>query len=125
MPTAPPRPGRWPRCPALVSEPRERFCPTHRREHKRRIDRAYDQRRPTSAQRGYGANSRRLRAMVLAEEPLCRECLRQGRITPATDVDHIVPLAAGGTNDRSNLQALCHSCHSKKTFRDGGTVATR
>jgi hypothetical protein len=30
-------------------------------------------------------------------------------------IDHIVPLASGGSNDFANLQPLCQSCHSKKT----------
>jgi 5-methylcytosine-specific restriction protein A len=51
--------------------------------------------------------------MVLAAEPLCRHCSR-----PGLDVDHIIPLASGGTNDRNNLQVLCHSCHSSKTAGD-------
>jgi len=58
--------------------------------------------------------------MVLNREPLCRECLKQGRLTPATEVDHIVPLASGGTNDLENLQPLCHSCHSRKTAKEDG-----
>lgn len=33
----------------------------------------------------------------------------------ATEVDHIVPLASGGTADPDNLQACCHSCHAIKT----------
>ena len=32
-------------------------------------------------------------------------------------VDHIVELCHGGTNDISNLQVLCPSCHSVKTRR--------
>lgn len=31
------------------------------------------------------------------------------------DVDHIVRLVDGGTDDRANLQALCKSCHRLKT----------
>jgi len=31
------------------------------------------------------------------------------------EIDHIRPLSNGGTNDKSNLQALCKSCHRDKT----------
>lgn len=31
------------------------------------------------------------------------------------EVDHIIPLAAGGTNDLSNLQLLCKACHKRKS----------
>jgi 5-methylcytosine-specific restriction protein A len=50
--------------------------------------------------------------MHLALEPYCRWCGR-----PAEDVDHIVPLARGGTNDEANLQSLCRRCHVAKTMR--------
>jgi len=74
-------------------------------------------RRPSARKRGYGAAWERLRARVLAEEPVCRAC----GIARATDVDHILPRRRGGTDARDNLQALCHSCHSQKTSRsDGG-----
>lgn len=59
---------------------------------------------------------RRLRAQVLADEPLCRRCAEQGRLVPATDVDHID--SDSGNNQRENLQSLCHSCHSIKTNED-------
>ena len=40
---------------------------------------------------------------------------------PGECVDHIVPLADGGTNAGGNLQTLCWSCHSIKTVAcDGG-----
>ncbi|MGZ6536385.1 MAG: HNH endonuclease [Actinomycetota bacterium] len=39
---------------------------------------------------------------------------------PATEVDHITPQRIGGTNDRANLQALCHRCHSRKTALENG-----
>jgi 5-methylcytosine-specific restriction endonuclease McrA len=47
--------------------------------------------------------------------PECAECG-----APATDVDHVIPLADGGSNDIGNLQALCHSHHSAKTAREQG-----
>lgn len=40
-------------------------------------------------------------------------------IRPATDVDHKVPVSAGGAPfDPDNLQSLCHSHHSQKTALD-------
>lgn len=55
----------------------------------------------------------RQRRMQLDREPLCRMCRE-----PANQVDHIVPLNAGGSKDDDNLQSLCHSCHSRKTMRE-------
>lgn len=53
--------------------------------------------------------------MFLRSHPLCADCERQGRVTPATDVHHLVARRAGGGDEESNLEALCHSCHSKRT----------
>jgi 5-methylcytosine-specific restriction protein A len=33
-------------------------------------------------------------------------------------VDHIEPFKFVGSNDRANLQRLCHACHSRKTLRE-------
>lgn len=33
------------------------------------------------------------------------------------EVDHIIPLSEGGTNEASNLQALCLMCHRVKSNR--------
>lgn len=51
---------------------------------------------------------------------LCVPCSKQGRITEATEVDHIVPVAKGGTDDDSNLQSICVACHEAKTALDCG-----
>lgn len=60
-----------------------------------------------------GSAWRRLRASVLAEQPLCPECRDQGLIVPATDVDHQDNDPTN--NDRANLVGLCHAHHSMKT----------
>jgi len=70
----------------------------------------------SSTERGYGWRWQKLRAQVLREEPLCRACAP--RVVAATDVDHVVSKAKGGTDDRSNLQPLCEPCHKAKTARD-------
>ena len=36
----------------------------------------------------------------------------------ALEVDHIVPRKHGGSDDKSNLQALCYSCNAMKRDRD-------
>ena len=36
----------------------------------------------------------------------------------ALEVDHIIPRNQGGTDDQSNLQALCYSCNAMKRDRD-------
>jgi hypothetical protein len=43
----------------------------------------------------------------------CASC--QKMIKKAFDIDHIIPLAEGGTNEPENLQVLCKPCHFEKT----------
>lgn len=62
------------------------------------------------------ARWQRVRARQLARETLCRVCAELDRETPATEVDHIKPLARDGAPyDRANLQSLCTPHHSFKT----------
>jgi len=106
-----------PLCPKLA-EPGERFCADHKRDDRRR----QDQERGSAAQRGYNARWRRYRERFLREHPLCVECLRAGRATPATVVDHIRPHKGdyGLFWDPANHQALCKQCHDTKTAREDG-----
>lgn len=70
--------------------------------------------RPSACKQGYDRRWQRLRLMILAKEPLCRLCGNRF----ATQVDHVVPRSKGGDDSEDNLQALCASCHSKKTRRE-------
>ena len=55
------------------------------------MKRELDRQRPSAARRGYGPRWRRARAAFLAQHPLCAACRAQGRVVPATVVDHVVP----------------------------------
>jgi 5-methylcytosine-specific restriction protein A len=83
------------------------------------VQAAHDEQRGTAAQRGYGGRWQRLRLAFLSEHPLCAHCLACGIVVPATDVHHLVPRRDGGSDEESNLQALCHACHSRVTGAGG------
>jgi len=77
----------------------------------------YERDRPSAAARGYDVKWRRIRAQFVKAHPYCSA---PGCGAPTTDVDHIIPRARGGTDDWSNLQALCHAHHSAKTATQDG-----
>ena len=73
----------------------------------------------SSKSRGYGYAWSKLRLKALERDRhLCQMCLKRGVYTTATDVDHIVPLAQGGSDAMENLQSLCHECHKQKTCQE-------
>lgn len=63
---------------------------------------------------------RKLRKAVLREEPLCRECKKEGVIKAATVVDHIEPLKLRPDLAlfKPNLQPMCNSHHAKKSANE-------
>lgn len=67
-----------------------------------------------------GRRLQAIRKHVLAASPLCVMCKASGRVTLATEVDHIVALVNGGEDHADNRQALCDECHKAKTRRDLG-----
>ncbi|MCM1968637.1 HNH endonuclease [Streptomyces sp. G1] len=52
------------------------------------------------------------------------KCVRCGRhvLASAIDVDHIQPLALGGSDTDGNVQPLCRPCHRLKTREDFGAA---
>lgn len=75
--------------------------------------------------RGYGRAWDIKRAQILRRDNYlcqCKRCAADGRITPANEVDHIVPKAKGGTDDDDNLQAINHECHERKSLDDRGVT---
>ena len=62
---------------------------------------------------------RRLRNSVLMRDNhLCQECLKDGIYTHANEVDHIKPKYLGGGDSYSNLQAICSRHHKIKTLKE-------
>jgi 5-methylcytosine-specific restriction protein A len=70
----------------------------------------------------YNNQWRKASKTYLKENPLCVHCEKEDRLTPATEVDHIIP--HGGDMklfwDKSNWQTLCKKCHSIKTAKEDG-----
>ena len=49
---------------------------------------------------------------------LCQECKRKGRVRAGAEVDHIIPLHLGGSDEGGNKELLCRECHASKTSRE-------
>lgn len=71
--------------------------------------------RRNTKQYGYDNAWRKLSERVRKEQPLCQTCEKDGIVTPAEDVHHVVPIdeAPWLRLDRSNLMAVCKACHQK------------
>jgi 5-methylcytosine-specific restriction protein A len=71
---------------------------------------------------------RRLRDEVLKRDRYmcrCEACRSCGLVTLADEVDHIVPLFEGGTDEPSNLRAINHDCHKLKTQAEAARASKR
>ena len=108
MPRTPKRPCRYPGCPNLCDK--GVYCLQH-------MEFSSDRMRGGADARGYNSEWRRARKAFLQKHPLCAECGKAGKLTPATVVDHIIP----HRGDKrlfwveKNWQPLCKSCHDQKT----------
>lgn len=114
MPTAAARPCRHTGCGALVTDGSGR-C----QKHKVAPGSFADKSRGSRHERGYGTAWNKIRVVILKRDSgLCQPCLAAGRVTVATQVDHIIPRAQGGTDTEDNLRSICKACHQAKTDRE-------
>ena len=111
VPSKPRRPCAVPGC------PNEAVVGSRCAEHSVMARQMYERDRPSAAARGYDQHWRRVRAAYIKAHPYC--CV-PGCGEPTTDVDHVIRLADGGTNQWSNLQGFCHRHHSSKTASEDG-----
>lgn len=111
MPWSARRPCRQPGC-AKISVRGKVYCEDHSYMEAER-------QRGTAKERGYDREWQRASKDFLRKHPLCVECLKKGKLTAATDVDHIVPHRGDRRLfwDTSNWQSLCGTCHKQKTAR--------
>lgn len=128
MPRRPKSICRQPGCGALIDAPG--WCTTHAKAKQQQDARE----RGTAQERGYTSQWTKARAAYLRKHPLCVYCQRDGRLTAATVVDHIVPhklkqaidsgdeaaIAKARTLfwDSGNWQPLCTPCHNSTKQRE-------
>jgi 5-methylcytosine-specific restriction protein A len=121
MPWAAPTVCRHVGCRTLVSSPG--MCKLHKSQANREYNR---QRAGLNVQTDkwyHTARWQKLRASILAAEPLCRMCVAEDRVTMAELVDHIKPVKFEGEFwDRGNLQPLCTKCHEVKSYAEGSRM---
>lgn len=114
MPIATQRPCSHIGCPALT---RDSYCPEHADDKK--IEREANRKHigPRIKNPIYAtAQWKRLRLMVIRRDPVC---VAEGCRNFSAEVDHIIPLSKGGSAFAlENLQALCKSCHTRKTLSE-------
>ena len=75
----------------------------------------------TAAQRGYDRDWRRLRNVKLTNDPICQcdDCKRDGLLTKAEVVDHILPISERPDLrlTYANLRSMSKRCHDRHTMR--------
>lgn len=66
---------------------------------------------------GWTATTRRI---LKRDERICYLCGGE-----ATEVDHVINAAAGGSHDDANLRAICSACHRAKTMAEAHAARPR
>ena len=113
MPSKPKTVCSYPGCNELTDVGR---CDKHRPKPWQDYD---DSKRGSAQERGYNSRWQKARITYLKRHPLCVVCEHQGRLTPATVVDHRTPHRGDQALfwDTGNWQPLCRRCHAEKTAR--------
>ena len=114
MPYRPNTPCKHPGCAKLVAYG-NKYCEEHKALHPEAVR--------SATSRGYDSKWQRASKAHLREHPLCEECLKRGKYTQATAVDHRVPHRGDHKLfwDRSNWRSLCKPCHDRKTGSEDST----
>ncbi|KZL93955.1 HNH endonuclease [Clostridium magnum DSM 2767] len=118
-PRKPERPCSYPGCPELTNE---RYCSKHQKEFESKYNKTS---RPFK--KLYNSRWYKLRKQFLLKHPLCEECKREGIVTAAEVVDHIIPHKGNEELfwDESNWQSLCKHHHDVKTAKEDGRFGNK
>ena len=84
--------------------------PTLKKEDKSSTSKYYNQDSAFYNNTGFGKNTVIKKFLIDERGPYCENCGEEIEL----QVDHIVPVSRGGTDDMENLQLLCYECHQKK-----------
>lgn len=60
-----------------------------------------------------GISADEIRAIVKRQKGRCVVCSKRAKL----EMDHVMPLALGGSGHRHNFQGLCRSCNAKKNAK--------
>ncbi|WP_229726165.1 HNH endonuclease [Oxalicibacterium faecigallinarum] len=104
-------------CSKLLDAPG--YCEPHAKLSYQQID----QHRGSASSRGYNRRWQKARETYLQSHPLCVRCAEQGLVVQSTVVDHIIPHRGDSTlfwDSKGNWQALCKTCHDRKTATEDG-----
>jgi 5-methylcytosine-specific restriction enzyme A len=108
MPTAALRPCTYPGCNTLVSGGRCDLHSTKEVERDPAIKKLYNSKQWQS-----------IRIAQLSNYPWCAECMKEGRYTAATEVDHVDPHQGDPARFFAGpFQSMCTPCHSRKTANE-------
>jgi 5-methylcytosine-specific restriction protein A len=73
--------------------------------------------------RGRAGQKQRARRLARTDG-LCEKCLELNRVTPAVVVNHITPLAHGGSDEDSNTENVCREHDLIETAKQFGHQVT-
>jgi 5-methylcytosine-specific restriction protein A len=98
-----------PRCPNQIEGRRVAYCPEHTR-----VESHWDRRKQDRPSSGWEWGS--IRKKVLRRD--ANLCQVPGCSAHATEVDHIIPRHQGGTDELTNLRAMCSDHHRTKSEQE-------
>lgn len=116
MPKKPKRPCSYPGCPELTDG---RYCEPHQRLADQQYEK-YD--RDPATRKRYGRTWKRIRDRYIAAHPLCEQCNKTGRLTPADEVHHITPLSKEAVQDDFDIDKEKAEVEKKGSITQHGDI---